>query len=208
LETLAIDSLTNLTKLDMSNNKISSMDFAANSNLSELNVANNQLTELNLIKNENISKLWCENNSNLINIQLSIYNQNTDMDNIIPNVDGLPILTSNNFLFASFNTTTLNSFTDFSGRLSAKYNVKSPALGNFLITKTNPAQSSLLGTSGALADLRSGSSVINSTNAPGVLSVMIAPINVGASATLPNNFMNSMTGIKEMDFRPLNNITT
>ena len=57
-----IEHFKNLTKLDCSNNKLTSLDISKNTNLTELNCGRNKLTSLNISKNTNLTVLNCGRN--------------------------------------------------------------------------------------------------------------------------------------------------
>ena len=57
-----IEYFTNLTDLDCSNNKLTSLDVSKNTNLKILNCSNNQLYTLDLSKNTKLTSVYCYKN--------------------------------------------------------------------------------------------------------------------------------------------------
>ena len=60
--TKGIEKLTNLTKLDVYNNQLTSLDVSNNVNLTELDASYNQLTNLDVSENVKLEKLYVSSN--------------------------------------------------------------------------------------------------------------------------------------------------
>jgi len=76
---LDVSNNTTLTHLNCSNNELTSLDVSNNTTLTHLNCSNNELTTLNVSKNTKLNTLICFSN-NLSVLNLSMHTQLTNLD--------------------------------------------------------------------------------------------------------------------------------
>ncbi len=134
---VGIESFVNITVLQCSTNKITSLDITKNVNLTSLYCFGNQLTNLDVSKNIKITNLWCGGNQ-LTNLEV---NKNTELVNLycegnkLINLD----LSKNNVLGALSCSGNLFTTLDLSKNTNFKwlYCDKNPLLTNLNLKNGN-----------------------------------------------------------------------
>jgi hypothetical protein len=190
LTNIDISACKNLSTLNVASNNLTSIYLANNAALRVLDISNNNLTKLDLVKNPNINQLSVAANSQLTSITISIYDTNTNMNNVIANATGLAP-SGTRYVFCSYSTTSLSNYGDntsgFVKRLSdAGFRVVSPTVGNFVVVNS-PTASDIGNT------IAYSTSSLNNKN---YSAIMFGPFS---TTDMPASFLNTCQNLTDLD---------